>query len=701
MNNLVTLTKHNSIALIAVNSPPVNALSQQVRSELIECFTAAQKDDDVAGIILHCQGRTFIAGADITEFGKPPLSPDLNAVISTIEGNGKPVLAALHGTALGGGFEVAMACDYRLAERSAKVGLPEVLLGLIPGAGGTQRLPRLVGAIPALDIMVSGKPISASKAEAIGAVDKVVDDELVAAAIAYMERLLADNAPLRPVRNMSAEHVSEDSFSEYRRSIAKQARGYFAPERIIQAVQAAVSSSFDDGLAKERELFIECLKSPESEALRHLFFSERQAAKIPDINADTPTRTIKQVAVVGAGTMGGGIAMNFIQIGIPVRIVDISHEAIERGLATIRKNYERALSKGKMTEADIEKLMSLLIPTINYSDLSEVDLVIEAAFENMQIKKEIFRKLDGVCKQGAMLATNTSTLDVDEIAAVTQRPADVLGLHFFSPANVMRLLEVVRGEHTALDVLATAMKLSKKINKIGVMSGVCFGFIGNRMLHGYGREAGLMLLEGATPEQIDKLVYDFGFPMGPFAVSDLAGNDVGAKVREERAKDGFASKDERDNLISDKLYQLGRFGQKTAAGFYNYEDGARTPQPSPEVKALIAVEAQRLGIEQREIDTEEIITRCIYPLINEGARILEEGIALRASDIDLVWINGYGFPPYRGGPMFYADQIGLRKVYDTICRYRDTFGNEFGYWEPAPLLEKLALEGKSFAEYKK
>ena len=700
MNDVVSMKSVGRLAIIEIDSPPVNALSQGVRQGIIEQLALAVADSSVEAIVLTCAGRTFIAGADITEFGSPPIPPHLPAVVAALEASPKLVVAVIHGTALGGGFEIALGCHYRVAGRDARVGLPEVKLGLLPGAGGTQRLPRLIGVQAALPLMMSGEPIRADKAAKIGAVDHVVQDDLLKEAIEYTEKLLDDGVAPRRLCDMRIDPASvpETYYDEFRAFTARKTRGYFAPERIISAVQAAVGKSFEEGMNRERDLFIECMLSPESLALRHVFFADRMAARVAGVAKDTPTRKIKSVALIGAGTMGGGIAMNFASKGIPVHMVDVDEAAIERGLAVVRGNYMRGVKKGRMTEAQYVALMELFIPTTDYADLADVDLVIEAVFENMAVKKDIFKRLDEVCKPGAILASNTSTLDLDEIAQATTRPQDVVGMHFFSPANIMRLLEVVRGAETAPDVLATVMRLAKQIGKVGVVSGVCYGFIGNRMLEGYGREAGLLMLEGARPEQIDRVLYEFGMPMGPIAMGDLAGIDVGAKVREERRLSGTLPADERFGLIADQLVAMGRCGQKTSAGVYLYEAGSRTPVPDPEVQALIQREADRLGIEQREISDEEILMRCIYPLINEGARILEEGIAQRASDIDVVWINGYGFPPYRGGPMHYADSVGAKKIYEQICSYRDTLGNEFGYWEPAPLLAKLAEEGGRFSD---
>jgi len=701
MSEVIFFKPTERLGVIEINSPPVNALSHRVREGIMHQLQIAIDDHAVEAILIICAGRTFIAGADIREFGKPPVAPHLPEVVAALEASPKLVVAAIHGTALGGGFEIALGCHYRVAMQDARVGLPEVKLGLIPGAGGTQRLPRLIGVQAALAMMMSGEPIGAAKAAELGIADLVVREDLLKNTIAYAEKLLDEGAPLRRLCEIRIDpaSVTENYYNEFRTANAARLRGYFAPERLISAVQAAVELAFRKGMKRERELFIECLLSAESIALRHIFFAERQAAKVAGLAKDTPRRDIRSVALIGAGTMGGGIAMNFANKGIPVYILDVDAGAIERGLAVVHNNYLRGVKKGRMGEAQLKNLMQLFIPTTDYADLSNVDLVIEAVFENMAVKKDIFKHLDQVCKPGAILASNTSTLDLDEIARATSRPQDVVGLHFFSPANIMRLLEVVRGAETAPDVLATVMQMARQIGKVGVISGVCFGFIGNRMLAGYGREAGLMLLEGARPEQIDRVLYEFGMPMGPIAMGDLAGMDVGARVREERRREGTFPADERFGLIADRLVAMGRCGQKTGAGVYLYKAGSRTPVPDPEVQALITSEAERLGIKQRHIGDEEILTRCIYPLINEGARILEEGIAQRAGDIDVVWVNGYGFPPYRGGPMHYADRVGLKKIYDRICTYRDTLGDEFGYWEPASLLKTLAEDNGRFADF--
>jgi len=701
MNEFVSFRTQGRIGVIEIDSPPVNALSHPVRMGIMQSLQGAIEDDAVEAIVLICSGRTFIAGADIREFGLPPKKPHLPEVVAALEASPKMVVAAIHGTALGGGFEIALGCHYRVARSDARVGLPEVKLGLLPGAGGTQRLPRLIGVQAALPIMMSGNPLGAAKAEELGAIDHVTEGDLLKESIAFTEKLLARDAPLRRLCDgqIDPASVPQNYYDEFRAANARRTRGYFSPERIISAVQAAVDMTFENGMNRERELFTECMRSPESVALRHVFFAERQAAKVVGLAKDISLRKIESVAMIGAGTMGGGIAMNFASKGIPVYIVDVDAAAIERGMAVVHGNYMRGVKKGRMSEAQLEKLMQLFIPATNYDDLADVDLVIEAVFENLAIKKEIFKRLDQVCKPGVILASNTSYLDLDEIAQVTSRPQDVVGMHFFSPANIMRLLEVVRGAATAPDVMSTVMKLARQIGKVGVVSGVCYGFIGNRMLEGYIRESGLMLLEGAKPEQIDRVLYEFGMPMGPIAMGDLAGMDIGARIREERRRNGTLPADERFGLVADKLVAMGRCGQKTGAGVYLYEAGSRKPVPDPEVEELVQREAARLGIEQRSFSDEEILTRCIYPLINEGARILEEGIAQRASDIDVVWINGYGFPPYRGGPMHYADSVGLNSIHDQICTYRDMLGNEFGYWEPAPLLGRLAAEGGRFADF--
>ncbi len=698
MNQVVSTEYQGPIAVIRIDSPPVNAISKAVREGVIAAFDEVEGKAEVQAVVLACAGRTFIAGADISEFGKEITGPTLLDMLASIESSSKLTVAAIHGTALGGGLETAMHCNYRIALDKARIGLPEVHLGLLPGAGGTQLLPRLIGVQAALEAMISGRMISAGEAAKLGAIDRLVEEDIEASAIAFAQELLDSAAEKKPARDIVIDPASvpEGYFHAFRAGIAHKARGYFAPEQIIQCVEAAVNLDYEAARQVEREKFEACIASSESAGQRHVFFAERAASKIPDLPKDTPLRNIEKVALIGAGTMGGGIAMNFASRGMPVYMVDLDEEAIQRGLDVVRGNYARGIKKGRMTEEKLEQLMQLFIPTTDYADLADADLVIEAVFENMDLKKSIFGRLDEVCKEGAILATNTSTLDVDEIASATSRPADVLGMHFFSPANIMKLLEIVRAEKTAPDALATVMKLSKTIGKVGVVSGVCYGFIGNRMLEGYRREANLMLLEGATVEQIDQAIYDFGMPMGPFAMADLAGVDVGVKIRRERRKAGKLADDPRDGVIAELIVDMGRHGQKTGAGFYRYEAGTRKGIPDPEIEALVRREAERLGIEQRQIGHDEIVSRCMYPLINTGAHILEEGIAIRAGDIDVVWVYGYGFPPYRGGPMFYADTVGVENVYRTICEYRDRLGDEFGYWEPAPLLASLAKRGGRF-----
>ena len=646
-------------------------------------------------IVLIGGGRTFIAGADIREFGKPPSGPNLNDVIATMENSPKLIVAALHGTPLGGGLETALGAHYRVSLPSTRMGLPEVHLGILPGAGGTQRLPRLTGAKYALDAMISGRHIPAPEAKSKGIVDAIVEGDLLKGAIAHAEMLLAQKAPLRRVRDLKATLESPDLFAETEKAIARKARGFKAPWNIIKTVQAAVELPFDEGMKRERELFVELLTSSESAAQRYYFFAEREAAKVKDVPSDTPQREIKTGGIIGAGTMGGGIAMNFANAGVPVTLLETSQEALDRGLKTIRTNYENTAKRGGMKAEDVDKRMALIKPTLDYNDLKDVDLVIEAVFETMEVKETVFKKLDEVAKQGAILATNTSGLDVNEIASYTKRPGDVIGMHFFSPANVMKLLENVRGKATEKDVIATVMSFSKKIGKIPVLVGVCEGFVGNRMLRMRGIQAAYMMEEGALPQQIDKVVYDYGFPMGPFAMSDLAGNDVGWRIRQ-----GKKEKEKRNvrytGYVADAICELGRFGQKTGAGYYKYNLPDRTPIPDPEVEKIIEEISKKLGITRRAISDQEILERALYPMVNEGAKILEEGMAQRALDIDVIWVNGYGWPVYRGGPMWWADNVvGLKTIHDALLKYRDASGDPF--WEPAPLLKKLVQEGKKFS----
>jgi len=688
----VSIERHGVVSVITVDNPPVNALSQAVRDGLMRHVAEADVDDGCEAIVICCSGRTFIAGADIKEFGKPPLKPYLSDVIARIEACEKPVVAAIHGTALGGGFEVALACHYRIALDTAAVGLPEVHLGLLPGASGTQRLPRLIGAQQAMDFMLSGKPLKTGLALELGAIDHVADSEdLAAEAIAFAGECI-EKGPRR-IRDMEMPPVDPTVFDAVRNSIATKIRGLISPELIIQCVEQATKTSFDEGLAAERRFFLECMASPQSAGLRHAFFAERQVAKVPGISKDVSERNLKSVAVIGAGTMGAGIAYNCLTSGLDVTLLDNSEDGLARGVKTIKSLYASGVDRGKLSEADVQQGLERFSSSQSYDAITSADIVIEAVFESMAIKKEVFGALDRVLKPGAILATNTSTLSVDEIAAATNRPQDVIGLHFFSPAHIMRLLEIVRGEQTADDVIVSSLSLVKKLKKIGVVVGNCFGFVGNRMLYSYGRENQLMLLEGAAPDYIDQVLVDWGMAMGPNAVGDLAGLDVGYKVREERTD---LPDDPRFYRVADVLAEMGRYGQKTGKGMYRYEQGSRKPIPDPEVTALIQGEAARLDIEQREITEKEIIERCIYGLVVEGARILAEGIAQRSGDIDVVWMNGYGFPRYRGGPMHYADSIGLDRVYETVCNLQDRFGPM--YWSPPELLKELGTSGGKFAD---
>ncbi|NUM56579.1 MAG: enoyl-CoA hydratase/isomerase family protein [Candidatus Hydrogenedentes bacterium] len=694
MSSMVTYARRGAVGFITVNNPPVNALSIGVRKGIVECLAEGAADGEAKALVLICEGRTFIAGADITEFNKPLEDPDLNAVIAALEDCPKPVVAAIHGTALGGGLETALGCHYRCAAPTAQVGLPEVKLGIIPGAGGTQRLPRIAGVKAALEMITSGDPVPAAKAHTLGIVDEIIDEKLEGAA-AFAQKVIAEGRPMRRIRDLTDKlaeaKANPGMFDEFRKAVAKTKRGFEAPQHGINAVEAAVNLPFDKGLEREREIFGEALFSTQSFAQRHIFFAERQVSKIPDIPKDQAALPIRTAAVIGAGTMGGGIAMNFANAGIPVVLIDSTQELVDKGLGVIEKNYAGTVSKGKLTQEKMDQRMALIKPALRYDAIGDVDIVVEAVFEEMDIKKEVFTKLDAACKPEAILATNTSTLDVNEIAAATSRPDKVIGLHFFSPANVMKLLEIVRAAKTSKETLATALALAKTIKKVGVVVGVCDGFVGNRMVHGYIREAMFLLEEGALPHQVDKAIYHFGFPMGPLQMSDLAGLDVGWRIRKRQA--ATRPKDERYCEIGDKICEMGRYGQKTGAGFYKYEPGNRNPIPDPEIEALCIAESKAKGIARRVISDDEIVKRCIYPLVNEGARILEEGIALRASDIDIIYIYGYGFPVFRGGPMFYADSVGVDSVYKDICAFHEVHGK---LWEPAPLIERMAKEGKTF-----
>ncbi|MFT2092932.1 3-hydroxyacyl-CoA dehydrogenase NAD-binding domain-containing protein [Paraglaciecola sp. 2405UD69-4] len=687
------------VAAVWMQNPPVNALSKSVRVGLIDSINQAIADTSVELIVISSKQALFSGGADISEFSGGDLEPNLPLVLDAIENSPKPVVAVLNGPAFGGGLEVALACHYRVTFESNKVGLPEVNLGILPGAGGTQRLPRLAGVQQALDMIVSGRPVAAKKLQ--GVFDLIVDtpEALLTSAIGFCDDLIAQGAQVRKTSDISVDPSTAPSelFEQYHQGLAIKARGFFAPKRCIQAVEAAVQLPFNEGLKREGELFMECMASKEARAQQHFFFAERSASHVEDFDKNTPVRDIRKVGIIGAGTMGGGIAMNFANAGIPVIMIELQQEALDKGLALIRKNYESSAKKGKLTQEQVEQRMALLTGSTSYTDLSDVDLVIEAVFEKMSVKQEVFKSLDAVCKPGAILASNTSTLDIDEIASATSRPEDVIGLHFFSPANVMKLLEVVKTSKTSAEVIKTSMKMAKKINKVAVLVGVCFGFVGNRMIETYGREANRMLLEGATPENVDKVIYDFGLPMGPFTMGDMAGQDIGAFVRESRRE--FIKHDPTYCILADKLVEQGRVGLKAGKGVYLYEAGSRKPIPDPSVLELAKQTAADLGVAQRHISDQEIIERIIFPMINEGALILEEGIAAKSSDIDVIYVYGYGFPVYRGGPMQYADEIGLKTVYDAMCKYRDELGEHGKNWfEPAPLLKQLAEQGKRFSD---
>jgi len=697
MPSIIEYQVQGHVGVITLNNPPVNALSvgKGLLQGILDALKEGDHDPNVRAFLLVGGGRNFSGGADITEFGKPPFPgmATLRDVLVYMDTVTKPIVAAIAGPTMGGGLELALGAHYRCAITGAQIGLPEVKLGILPGAGGTQRLPRLIGAKTALDMIVSGEPVSTERAHELGIVDEIVEGDLVAAAIKFTNRIVKE---AHPIRRASALTVAVDGdpdtfFAEARARVAKEWRGYPAPLECLACVEAAVKRPFADGVKFERERFEYLVGTDESKSLRHAFFAERAAGKVKDVPDDTPVREIRSAAVLGAGTMGGGIAMNFVNAGIPVKVLEVSAEAIEKGFGIIRKNYAATVAKGRLTQQAMDKRMGLLTGVQSYDDLKDVDIIVEAVFEQMDVKKDVFRKLDAVAKPGAILATNTSTLDIDEIAAVTSRPQDVIGLHFFSPANVMRLLEIVRGANTAKDVIATSMKLARTIKKVGVLVGVCDGFVGNRMVHAYFREAGYLLEEGALPQQVDRVLEEFGFAMGPFRVGDLAGLDIGWAIRKRQA--ATRNPAERYTKIADLICERGRFGQKTSAGYYKYEAGNRKPIPDPEIEALIVQASRDGGFARREISDQEILERCLYQLVNTGARILEEGIAQRASDIDIVYLYGYGYPRYRGGPMFTADLIGLPKVLEAVKRYEKEVGP---WWKPAGILEKLAAEGGRF-----
>jgi 3-hydroxyacyl-CoA dehydrogenase len=681
MSDLVQYTKHGAVGVITLNNPPVNALAQTkgLLQDIKDYIDQGSADAKIKAFVLIGANRCFSGGADIKEFGKPrdPNKADLRQLTEHLDTCEKLLVAAVHGPTMGGGLELALSCHYRVAASDTQLALPEVKLGLLPGAGGTQRLPRLIGAEPALRMICAGDPVKASKAHELGLIDEIARGDLLKAGIEFAEKALAENKPLRRIRNMKVKvpGLAMVFWPMARKEVAARSKGYPGPLKCLECVEAAAKLPFDEGYKIEWDLFLQLMGTTESKALRYAFFAEREANKIPDVPEATPTTQIKTAAVVGAGTMGGGIAMNFANAGIPVKVLEAKQEALDRGLATIKKNYANTVSKGRLSQQDMDKRMALMSTTLSYDDIKDADIVIEAVFEEMAVKQAVFKELDRVMKPSAVLATNTSTLDVNEIARTTKRPPSVIGTHFFSPANVMRLLEVVRGAETSKETLATVMKLAKTLRKVGVVSGVCDGFIGNRMIEEYIRQATFLLEEGALAQQVDGALQNWGMAMGPFAMSDLAGLDIGSK-------------------IGDRICEMGRFGQKTGAGFYKYEKGERKPIPDPAIEEVIVGYSKEIAVERRQIADEEIIERCIYALVNVGAQILEEGIALRASDIDIVYLSGYGFPPYRGGPMFYADTVGLANVLAAIERFQKQRNGEF--WQPAALLKKLVAERKNF-----
>jgi 3-hydroxyacyl-CoA dehydrogenase len=700
VSDLVQLTTDNDIAVITINNPPVNALSPGVPEGIAKAVEQIEADDSIVAAVLIGGGRTFVAGADIKEFGKmtsgkAPRGDGFKPLLLRIEDCRKPVVVAIHGTAFGGGLELAMAGHYRVAVRGAQLGQPEVKLGIIPGAAGTQRLPRLAGVAKAVEMCVDGNPIKAEEALKFGIIDILIESDLLAGAVSFARQVAGKPAPKTRERQDKLGTLEQNApvFAAAREGARKKQRGMMAPLAAIDAVEAATKLPFAEGVEEEQKLFTKCLFSDQSKALIHVFFGEREVAKTPDVPKETPVLAVNRAAVVGAGTMGGGIAMVLANAGIPVLLKDADQAALDRGLANIQKNYTNSVKRGRFTQQFVDERMKLIQPVVSYDGFAGVDMVIEAVFEGMALKKEVFGQLDRVCKPGAILASNTSTLDIDEIASSTSRPRAVIGTHFFSPANVMRLLEIVRGKATGKDVIATCMQLSKKLGKVGVLVGNCVGFVGNRMFHPYRRQAQFLVEEGASVEAVDNALYEFGMAMGPLATGDLAGLDVGWRIRKEYRH--LEKAGVRQPFTEDRLCELGRFGQKTGAGWYKYDESRRAI-PDPEVAGLVLKWTSEAGIVQRHIAASEIVDRCIYALVNEGARILEEGYALRAVDIDIIYLNGYGFPAYRGGPMWYADTLGLKKVYDRVCEFHQQHGEG---WEPAPLLKRLAEQGKTFAEF--
>ena len=694
INNVVSLARQGNVSVITLNNPPVNALSHPLREGLINAVAQASQDKDSAAIVIVCKGQTFIAGADITEFGKPPKDPRINAVIAAIEDCPQPVVAAMHGTILGGGLELALGCHYRVAVPSARFGFPEVNLGIIPGAGGTQRLPRIVGVERAIEMITSANQVSAAQALEAGLIDDVVQGELLPAALAFAQKLVADKRPLTRVRDrddkLAPARGNTELFAKARKDTARKARGLRAPLAAIDAIEAAVNLPFDQSLAREREIVMGEVASSQSKALRYFFFAERESAKIPGVDTSNQPK-VQRAAVIGAGTMGGGIAMSFANAGIAVTLIDAKQEALDKGLSVIRKNYENTAKRGGMSEADVGKRMDLIKPSTSLADVADADVIVEAIFENTQLKKTVFAELDRYAKADAILGTNTSTLDIDDIATATKRPQSVIGLHFFSPANVMKLLEIVRTKNTSPEIVARSMALGRQMRKVPVLVGTCDGFVGNRILRARSKQAEQIIMHGGFPHQVDGVLQEFGFPMGVFAMGDMAGLDIGWRIRQERGQ---------KSPVADALCEMGRLGQKTGAGYYKYDAsnpaGARAPIVDPMVNELIVKASADAGITRKDMDSELIRERLLFPMINEAAKILEEGVALRASDIDVIWIYGYGWPRYRGGPMHYADSIGLKVIRDRLREFESQFGEAF---KPAALLDRLADEGKTFADY--
>jgi 3-hydroxyacyl-CoA dehydrogenase len=697
MMTKIQYSTQGPVAILQFDNPPLNPMGYELRSSIVEGIDKAIKDKAIKAIVLIGNDRAFSSGADITEFSSPKASmePHLLTVIGVLESCPKPVIAAISGACMGGGLETALGCHFRVAKPDASIALPEVKLGILPGAGGTQRLPRLVGVEVAVNMIVSGTPVPAAMLKDTKLFDEIIAGDLKEGAVAFAQKVISENRPIKLARDIKIKYPMVDGFFQVvRNTVSVMSKDYPAPMKCVDAVEAAVTKPFDKGMDTERDLFNTLMNTPESASLRHLFFAERAVSKIPDVPSDTPTRKIEKIGVIGAGTMGGGITMNFLNAGIPVTIVETKQEALDRGVATIRKNYENSMKKGKLTPENVEQLMGMLTPSLSLEDLKDSDLIIEAVFEDMGVKEEVFKKLDAIAKPGAILASNTSTLDLNKIAGFTKRPQDVLGMHFFSPANVMKLLEVVRGAKTAKDVMATVMGIGKKIKKVAVVSGVCDGFIGNRMLAKYVDMANTLIEQGASPAQVDKALEKWGMIMGPFRMGDMAGNDIGYLIRKRQYAE---HPDAKKFVIADRLCELGRFGQKAGAGWYRYEPGQRDPVVDPVVTQIIDDYRKEAGIAPRKISDQEIIDRCVYALVNEGARIVEEGIAARASDIDIIYLYGYGFPAFRGGPMNYANQMGLFSVARRMSQFASEGGTYAEFWKPAKLIEQLVHDNKSFA----